>query len=281
MRKIALLLVLLAACGDAATTTTVPPATLAPTTVPPTTIPVTFDLPTGPDDIVLQLDVGVNQPDPLPVVQYGFPIFTLFGDGRIISTDRDVESGSLPRLIEARVSPEGMQALVALAVDAGLLAPLDDYGDAAIGDADSTRFVLDTGDQQVSFAVYAAGDTFGIDDPVQVAARERLGELRRTLRDWQAVAGEFVTEGPELFTGDGVLVLGYPGGVAAGSELASGIAWDPQTYETRLGPFDCQAITGAEFDTLLPRITNPDASWAVYFRQIFPGERGCEILPDQ
>ncbi len=281
MKRFLILLLLTAACGDAAVTTTVePPAT----TLPPatTTVPdVTFDLPAGSGDVVLQIDVGVNQPNPLPVVQYGFPTFTLYGDGRIIATDRDVETGALPRIVEARVSSEGMQALVAEAVAAGLLEPLDDYGDAQIGDADSTRFVLDTGDRQVSFGVYAVGETFGIDDPGQIAARERLSGFVRALRDWRSLAGEFVVEEPEPFTGDGVLVLGYPGEVAAGGELAAGVVWEPQTYDTRLGPMDCQAVTGADYEALLPAITDPDTDWAVYFRQIFPGEPGCEILPEQ
>ncbi len=269
-------LLLVAACGDsAATTTTTPPTTTT------TVAPVAFELPTGPDDVVLQIDVGVNQPDPLPVVQFGFPAFTLYGDGRIIAIDRDVESGPLPGLIEARVSPEGMQALVAAAVDAGLLEPLADYGDAQIGDADSTRFVLDTGDQQVSFGVYAVGETFGIEDSEQIAGRERLAAFRRALRDWRAIAGEFVVEEPELFTGDGVLVLAYPGEVASGRELAAGITWGPESYDTRLGPMDCQSVTGADFEALLPSITDPDATWSVHFRQIFPGEPGCDILPTQ
>ena len=47
--------------------------------------------------------------------------------------------------------------------------------------------MLDTGDRRVSFAVYAVSETFGIEDPVQVAAREQLGELVRSLRDWQTI----------------------------------------------------------------------------------------------
>jgi hypothetical protein len=277
------LIVVTAACGsdDASTTelTTVVPAI---TTSPP----VEFELPGDPDTVVLQLESGVNQPDPL-AVSTGYPIFTLYADGRLIVKDPDAESGALPPLVAARLAPEGVNALVELAIASGALDPLDSYGSPPIADADGLGFVVATADQRSEFGVYALGSESNAGDELtdeQLAARLELRGLRDALLGWEETVSEHVVEPPTLYGGETMLVMARP---SLEDIAAAGFPFDVvatgTVYENRVGTVFCAELVIADSPGLVDLVTADDApaTWDFEFRQSLPHEPGCDILPEQ
>lgn len=246
--------------------------------------PVEVSLPDDSDVVVLQIDVGVNQPDPV-AVSSGHPIFTLFADGRLIARDRDVESGALPKLVEARLSRAGVEAVMGEVVGRGLLDPLDDYGRPQIADASSHRFTITTATQTVEFGVSAFGSADADDAGVsadQAAAREELVALEAVLFDWQTNVAEHVIEEPSLFVGDSVLVLSDERRITDEEDALFGIRAAGVIYDTRVAPVVCTELSGDTLDELVPAITDPDAGsgWTSELRPVFPGEPGCEIVTE-
>jgi len=277
------LIVVTAACSSDDASTTEPSA-VAPTIT--TSPPVEFELPGDPDAVVLQLDSGVNQPDPLAVAA-GYAIFTVYADGRLIVRDPDVESGALPPLVAARLAPEGVKALVELAISSGALDPLDSYGSPPIADADGLGFVVATADQRSEFGVYALGSESNAGDELteqQLAARLELRDLRDALLGWEETVSEHVVEPPTLYAGETMLVIARP---SLEDIAAAGFPFDMvatgTVYENRVGSVFCAEFVVADSPGLVDLVTADDApaTWDFEFRQSLPHEQGCDILPEQ
>lgn len=295
MRKtlIAGMLVAVAACGDAGTVTTspttIPPAT---TTVPPTTLPpIQLDLPTGADDVVLRIFVFENQPDPLPIAE-AFPEFTLYGDGRLITRDRDAEFGPLPALQEAYLTPAGIQLLVDEWVRQGAHDPLDRYGFTGIADGSSTQFFIGT-DPPIRFSVGDLGSQ--PDGPAadvtaeQLAARGRLAALRDAMRDYPSLVGAEIVSGPDPWVPERIAIVGVAGRGAGTREFPLDLTAG-ERIETRVSAVTCRVVDGTERDLLIETIADAPylapwqiggQPWTQVFRPLLPDEDGCAELSDQ
>src|SRR5687768_5481335 len=84
---------------------------------------VTFEVPTGPSDVVLQItnEGGFTMAQ---AVLVQMPTFSLFGDGLVITqgpTTLQFPRPALPNLLARRLSPDGIQAVLAEARTAGLM----------------------------------------------------------------------------------------------------------------------------------------------------------------
>ncbi|MEO1060489.1 MAG: hypothetical protein AAFZ07_03645 [Actinomycetota bacterium] len=237
--------------------------------------------PDDPDAIVLQLDGAVNQPDPLAIAE-GRPLFTLYGDGRVIAVDESVERedrGALLPMAQGRLSAEGVQLLLDEAVARGVLDPLDEYGSTDVADADSVRFVAATDRRFVEFGVSGLGTEDGL-DAEQVEARRQLLELGELLLDWQRVAAAHIVDEPVAYTGDSVLVIADERRLAPEADELFGIRTAGEQVRTRAGAVWCRELTGADLDALLPTIVDPaaDLPHVLVVRQVFPGEPGCAVV---
>ena len=269
-------LVLVAACGDADT---------VPTTPPPA-------LPTGADEIVLRIFVRANQPDPLSIAR-AFPEFTLYGDGRLITIDRDAEPGLLGALEEAYLTPEGIRLLAAEWVAAGALEPLDGYGFTGVLDGDSTRFYIGT-EPPVSFSVSDLGSRPGgpgadVTDE-QLAARETLTALRSAMRSYEDLVGREIVSGPSPLAPDRVAIVGMPFGVGGESDFPFDVTGLGERVETRVSPTTCLVVDGPDLETLLDTLDEAASlapwridgrQWALVFRPMLPDEAGCAVLAEQ
>lgn len=239
--------------------------------------------PDDPDAVVVQLDGGVNQPDPLAIAE-GRPLFTLYGDGRVIAVDRSVERedrGALLPMVEGRVSAEGVQLLLDEAAARGVLDPLDDYGSSNLADADSTRFLAATDTEVVEFGIYDLGAEDGL-DAGQLEARRQLIELGELLIRWDEVAADHLVDEPVAFTGDSVLVLADERRLDPEADELFGVRSRGEQVQTRAGALWCRELEGADLDALLPTIVDPasDLPRGIVFRQVFPGEAGCAIVAE-
>lgn len=276
-------LLALAACGSDDTSTTEPPPPIEPPPPPIEPPPTTaeFEVPTDPNAIVLQLDVGVNQPDRL-AISTGSPIVTLYADGRLIARDDTAGSGALPPFVLTVVSPEGVRELLGMAIAAGGLDPLASYGSPNVADDDSISFIVATADRRSEFGVYGLGSEGDAADEMsseQLAARADLVRLRDALADWQTVIGEHVIEPPILFTGERVMVIALDDSDVAGL----GIPVEPGAYyENRVGEVYCAEVVIADSPGVVETLTDaPALGDRIEVRQVLPHEPGCQIIPDQ
>lgn len=271
--------VALAACGSAASTT-------EPTepTEPSTTVPrVEFDLPADPDAVVLQLTVGVNQPDPIAIAS-GYPIFTLYADGRLVVRDRTVRSGALAPLAMARLSEQGVRELLAAAIAHGGLDPLDSYGWPNVADDDSLGFVVATADRRSEFGVYGLGSEGDPADeitPEELEGRRALRRLRDALVGWKATVGEHVVQSPAPYTGETVLAVAVDELDAVALDLPADLTGGA-FYENRVDDVYCVELSLVEWPDLVDALVAARSSgtW-VTFRQVLPHEPGCAIVTEQ
>ncbi len=145
----------------------------------------TIDYATGPDDLILGIKIegGFTLPY-ITLVQ--MPEFSLFGDGSIVTigpTTLQFPGPALPNLRARRVSPEGIQAILAEADTAGLLA--DDLFLRAdeIADAGTTTFTTTANGETVTVSAYALGP----DVPPGVVGS--VAEIYRRLAEFQRLLG--------------------------------------------------------------------------------------------
>ena len=162
-----------------------------------------IDHPTGPTDIVLQMEDGGG------FVMVGFraaeaPIFTLYGDGTIIFRNPMVDPlpsiGAVMPLHPfrtAKLTEALIQDLLAYALgEGGLGIARPDYPNNQISDASTTVFTLKAGGLTKTVSIYALGlELDGMADGPARAAFARLAERLRTIDANGAIATtEFVPE---------------------------------------------------------------------------------------
>jgi hypothetical protein len=185
-----------------------------------------------------------------------------------------------------------MQLLMAEAAASGALDPLDDHGSTGTADADSTRFLLDTGEVEVSFSVYDLGRGEGPDGELtgeQIEARAELTELRTTLRDFESLLGPEVLAGGQTVAADAVAILAREGGSDPSFELPFDVESDGTEIQTRAGPVSCLIVTGDDLAGLTQALSTVEAGpyrsgrmgaqvWTFAFRPMLPDEAGCAQL---
>ena len=198
----------LAACGDDSQTAsgdTVPAPTTPATTAPGTTAPgaAGIDHPVGADDVVLRIGYEGGFV-PVEVAFQNLPTLLVTGDGRLIVQGPLIEiypGPLLPNLQVRSISEDGIQQLLALAADHGLLTQREYENPTNIADAPDTVVTIAANGEVYEHRAYALGLEGSEPD-----------ELRQALADFVAAAtGEFVLDNPELgpeqpYTSDTFLV---------------------------------------------------------------------------
>ena len=126
------------------------------------------------------------------------PIFTLYGDGRVIYTVEEPGDGSpVRRLAQAQLTDEQVGAVIENALGPGGLAPARDrYADVPMADGTTTNFEINAGGMRKTVAVYALGE---YEDPGASDAGERAA--------FEALAAELRSFGTEVSAGN-VIDLG-------------------------------------------------------------------------
>lgn len=266
-----------------------------------------IDHSTGSDDLILgvKIEGGFTLPY-VTLVQA--PEFSLFGDGLIVTigpTTLQFPGPALPNLRARRISPEGIQAILAEADTAGLLA--DDIFLRAdeIADAGTTTFTTTANGETVSISAYALGPDVppGVVGSVAEIYR-RLGEFQRllgTLEEWLPAGS--VVEADVPYAIDRLQIIAIPVGnlqvplEPAGppavwplqpglgqiglplAETDSDLGGLPEFGEARCATFEGDAAA-----TLVTALTaaNAQTAWesdgvtfALFPRPLLPNESGC------
>jgi hypothetical protein len=153
-----------------------------------------IDLPAtyGPDEVALGVDRLLTYPMPLEFDLTEVPAITIYGDGRVVTGDRNVnimrEGPALPEMHIRMISEQAVRDLVQLALAAG--AGDGTYlGQTAIYDLLDTVFTVLTADGERRTEVYGLGDESGSLSQEQIQARRRLEELYAKLVDLPTTLG--------------------------------------------------------------------------------------------
>lgn len=208
---------LLVACGSQTTdtadtvaapttipTTVVPDATAPPTTVAPTTEAPVEEIAhaTSADSIILQLKFeGGFVPPGVNFAQ--LPTLLIAGDGRVYQ--EGVTTGEFPGVLVHPVqvrtlTAEGIQTILRLAEEAGLLAEAPDYtGAQNVADAPDTVLTINAGGGEYVHRAYALGIGGPSENEESSPARQALLDFVNEVGDLTAVVGNDAIGEQEIF----------------------------------------------------------------------------------
>jgi hypothetical protein len=181
---VASLAILAAACGGTAAS---PAASGAPSGSPP---PSGVDNPTGAVNLILRLEEGGGFV-PIEFVASQAPLFTLYGDGRVVFQQKsdvfpEPDANGVTRYRPWRIAQLDagqIEELVTFALgQGGLGAARKDYGAGMIADAPTTTFTIDGGGVTKTVAVNA----LGMETQEDVEARRAFVVLADRLRDFDS-----------------------------------------------------------------------------------------------
>lgn len=306
LRRIALavsaIALLGAACGKASPSGPGgdPTTTGGGTTTPPTTAPVGISHPGGSTDLIVRIEDtgGFVAPQTLLV---RLPTFSLYGDGTLltIGAQTDIYPGpALPPILVQHLTEDGIQQVLQMAKDAGLLDKDAFYQDGGVADATTTVFtVTANGDTHVVQA-YALGFDSGHGagmSPDEVAARKALVKFENQMTNLDKVlpAGSIDTAQPWDPTGLRLFVT--DGDPSTDGPHQNPIAWPLDQPLSQFGSefakngepgfgTRCGTVTGDDLATLLPDVkmatqitpwTSEGKTYGITFRPLFPDESGC------
>lgn len=175
----------LASCGDDQLSSSTDPTIAG--TVPGSTPPAGIEHPTGADDVVLKMSYeGGFVPAGYAFVNT--PTLLVSGDGHVYTqgaVPAIFPGPLLPTVLVRTISEQGVQALLAVAKDSGLLAAPGDYsGGDGIADAPNTVVTLNAAGGSFVHSAYA----LGIDSP-ESPARAKLLEVATAFGDLDKAAG--------------------------------------------------------------------------------------------
>lgn len=246
--------------------------------------------PTGADQLVLRVSTGGGFV-PIELNLSQIPEFNLYGDGTVVTTGPQIEiypPPALPNLLQRKLTPEGVQGVLAAARDADLFAD-NDYVATNIMDAPGTTVTVNADDATFSTYVYPAG----IEDPEGEFAAERtkvagftqeLGDLESWLP-----AGSVGPEEPYATSAMGVYAMPYR--ASGDPELKQQpVDWPLAQPIRSFRPTDtedvmCSVIEGSDLEQLLAAAvsTNTETPWVsagaqyrLIFRPLLPGESGYD-----
>ncbi|MBI3649109.1 MAG: hypothetical protein HY240_10240 [Actinobacteria bacterium] len=247
--------------------------------------------PTGADRLVLRIETAGGLVSP-GFAEGQIPQFSLFGDGRIITTGAQIEiypQPALPPVLVRTVDPAGMQEILRAALAAGLGTDAD-YRYLGMADAPTTTFTLAANGQTHTVRVYALGELsqrppgmsdreFGARSALQ-SFSARMGDLERFLKDGSVTAdAPYVPRAMRVFATTYVPDPNLP---------------EPQTDwpgSTPLGALGegqqgarCGVVTGDDLAALMPLAERANqltpwmsggTRWSLVFRPLLPDESGC------
>jgi hypothetical protein len=256
--------------------------------------------PTGPDELILQVHSGGGF---VPVVWHlrELPLFSLYGDGRLITQGPQIAiypPPALPALVERQVSEEGIQAILRAAREAGLHGADQRYEDLGVTDVPTTTFTVVTEGQTHQTAVYGLGELPEYGPVGDREARQKLVEFQSELLNLESwlPRGSVSSDRPYEFSRLQVFVVPASegrGDVSGDDQLEpSRKAWPlpeplssfgepmPNTPDIR-----CGTVEGADLNEVLEAAgqANVDTLWRsggdvslLAFRPLLPGESPCQ-----
>ena len=271
----------LAACGsddDGATSTTVPPADTQPTGAGG------FDYATGPDDVVLQ----VSQEGgfvPAGFVFTATPMLSITGDGHVFTPG--VMTMQYPGPLVAptsvqTITPEGIEAVLALAAEHELLATPPVYPrNDMVADAPDTVVTLTVGGETFEHRAYALGivpDDGTESDP----ARANLAAFVEQVVDLSAVVPEGSLSAPEPFVAAAYEIQAMPAD-ASNVEGASEVAWASDSGISLAAATECASVPDTDVaatalllgGTQATFFTEDGVTYQVFARPHLPGGPAC------
>lgn len=296
---LAVILLMLGACGeDDAVGNGGTSPTATPTTAPSPT-PEPIEHPTGDGEYILYVawEGGFVTPEMLITRP---PLFTLTGDGCLVVEGPQIEiypQPILPNLQETCLTEEGVQAILRAAKDAGLLDGDAEYGYDMIADAPWTVFTVNANGTTTTVRAYALQEGTETGDAEADAAREKLVELQKKLGDLRSWLPASAFDGDEHpYDVTRMQVVSRPAGADDGMATPEGIEiqtldWPLSTPLAELGePYTsfedwrCTVIEGDDLVTLMAQLreanqltqwTSDGEPYNLLIRPLLPGEEGC------
>ena len=281
----ALAAVLLVACGDDspngdAPSDSLPVDTVAPadTTAPPTTaVAGGIDHPTGADEVVVRIAYEGGFV-PVEVAFLNLPTLLVTGDGQAIVQGpiAEIYPGPLLPNMQARpVTEAGIQDLLVLAEDHGLLADVEYTNPTNIADAPDTVVEIAANGETFVHRAYA----LGISDETDPARAALADFVAQATGDW--LYGDNPELGPEApYTSDTSLIRASEVGDYTGDVEPTVVDW-PADASVRLADAgECAAVPAAEVGDLfadanqLTFFAEDGITYQLTVKPLLPGD-GC------
>lgn len=244
-------LLALAACGDDSVDPVADPTTdpttepTEPSTAPtePTTPPTDagYEHPTGADDVVVSIEQEGGFA-PATMIFARVPSLLVSGDGRQFSPGPQIAiypGPLLPNIQVADIGEDGIQELLALADEHGLLQEREYAAPTNIADATDTVVTIRVGGETYVHRAYALGLDDGLDeggDPIDDAARQELAAF-------VDAAGAGVESDTATFEPDAYLVQATPVDDLDGYEIEPTIVPWPTDVDADLSSEECFVVT--------------------------------------
>jgi hypothetical protein len=268
---VALAAVLLVACGDDSPNGDTPSGSLPvdtvapidttapPTTSPPTTIPSGIDHPTGADDVVVRIAYEGGFV-PVEVTFLNLPTLLVSGDGHafVQGPIPEIYPGPLLPNIQVRpVTEAGLQDLLAIADEHGLLADVEYTNPTNVADAPDTVVEISANGTTYVHRAYALGINAET-DPARAALADFVAQATG---DW--LYGDNPELGPEQpYTSEAFLIRASEVGDYTGDIEPTIVDW-PADASVRLADAgECAAIPAAEVGALFA-----DANQLTFFAE--------------
>lgn len=170
--------------------TSVPDTSVPDTSVPDTSTDITYGIvhPTGADEVVVRLGLYGGLV-PFGMAFQNVPSVLIAGDGRVYTpgiTTAVFPGALLPAINVRTIDEAGIQRVLALAADTGLLQPPPDYSaDLNIADAPVTQLILNANGSTFTHEAYA----LGLQDPAETKDRNVLNGVVIQINDLEQLVG--------------------------------------------------------------------------------------------
>lgn len=255
-------------------------------------------IPTGEDELILSISYEGGFL-PVEASLAAMPDFALYGDGRVFTQGPQImifPGPALPNTLVRSIDREGVEAIVARAVQAGLTGPDRRFDDAAsrIADAPDTVFTLVTGEGEHTTSVYALStgeELAGVSGDDQQTLRA-LQALREDLTDLESWLPEGSVRPEDFYLAERMRIFVTQYQADPEPELAqTEMAWPLEGPLTEFGEpvapegYRCGVVEGQDLGPVLeaagnanrltPWVDGTGAEYAVTFRPMLPDESGC------
>jgi hypothetical protein len=272
----------LAGCGDDSTgaSSSLPPVTSTPSTSAPTTQPTPttapgIDHPVGADEVVLRIGYeGGFVP-----VEYAFlnlPTLLVTGDGRLIVQGPvlAIYPGPLLPNVQVRtISEAGIQQLLELAAEHGLLTPREYANPTNIADAPDTVVTLNVNGETIEHRAYA----LGISEESDELRAELAAFVTEATGDW--LYGDNPELGPEMpYTSDTFLIRATAVNDLTGYEIEPTVTDWPADLAPLADAMECTAYPSAALQATFDQanqltfFTDDDTQYQLTVKPLLPGD---------
>jgi hypothetical protein len=277
------------------------------------TPPATGDLehPTGADELVVRVALTGGFLPPQAALSE-IPQFSLYGDGRVVTTGPMImifPPPALPNLRQMRLTEAGIQQVLAAAENAGLMDGNKTYGNNTVADAATTVFTVNAGGKTTVVAAYALGmgdDPNWTDEDRQALAKlQKFADRTMDLTAW--LTAPYIASGDEEYPIERLQIVAQAIEPAQATpdpndpaQNQTPIEWPLSTplpeatpVTDLIGPdqnLRCGVIEGEDAaqlvkaaeqaNTLTPWMSEGNA-YLLTFRPLLPDESGCPPRPHE